>query len=135
MDTQYSITSIFQQIFESFDHFSFSPKARSKAERCHWKRKVFETARFWIVWCVFTENVEWNLAFLVKTPSNSNRYRRKRRVKLCAFSSILYSAFREEAELLVFSKNVKWNEAFSPKTLSETVHFWQKHGIHENSFI
>ncbi len=44
MNTQHSITRIFTniffefaQIFINFDHSSFSPKARSEAERCHRK--------------------------------------------------------------------------------------------------
>jgi hypothetical protein len=105
--------------FESFDHSSFSPKARSKAERCCWKRKVklivvFKTASFRIVSCVLSESAEWNLAILVKMPSYSNRYRQKRRV----------------------CKTVRFWQytAYSEKTQSETVQFGTKCGIHENLF-
>jgi hypothetical protein len=64
----------FAQIFEVFDHSSFSPKARSMAERCRRKRgvefsAVFLTARFRIVFSVFCKNAEPNFAFSAKARS------------------------------------------------------------------
>jgi hypothetical protein len=68
MDTQHSITSIFQKYFSKSSRYSkvsisvrFSPKVLSKAERCFRKREVklsivFETVRFWIMLCVFSKN-------------------------------------------------------------------------------
>jgi hypothetical protein len=64
----------FTQIFKVFDNSTFSPKARSMAERCRQKRgvklsAVFVTVHFQIVLGVFGEKEESNFAFLAKARS------------------------------------------------------------------
>ncbi len=54
--------------------------------------------------------------------------------KNCALLAV-YSVLREEAELCVFGEYAEWNVAFSPKTRSETVRFWRKRDIRENSIM
>ncbi len=98
MDKQYSIISIFKNIFqihpdfESIDHSLFSTKACGKAECCRQKHEVKLTvvlssklhvfgsyraflAKKWVKLSVFGENAELKLSLSAKMLSKTVRFR------------------------------------------------------------
>ncbi len=107
MNTQTQYNQDFQKYFSNLPRYSevlITLRFRRRSWALSQKREiklVFKTAHLWIVLCVFSENVERNLAFLVKTKSYSNHDWWKCWVNL---------------ELHVFSKNAEWNKTFFPKT-------------------